>query len=253
MKLSRRIIGLYVFIASLTAGCGREVSLIDVSPTRLDIKSTEDVPTLTVMILDRDGNEVEDVPLIWESSNPEVVTVDDAGALSVKGSGRATVTVKLNELRQEVPVKVDLCALVKAESPQMELVVGTVATPVVQSLNEKGAPMECPLTWSVTDKAIASVDEKGNVKGISQGETVVTAACGRQTTTVNVNVTLPPPPEPAVDPTSAAAVQAGDKTSEDSPMNASKLVADEDEGDEEKGDEEEGDEEEGDEDVHESI
>jgi hypothetical protein len=233
MKLSRRIIGLYVFIASLTAGCGREVSLIDVSPKQLDIKSTEDVPTLTVRILDRDGNEVEDVPLIWESSNPEVVTVDDTVALSVKGSGRATVTVKLDELRQEVAVKVDLCALVKAESPQMELLVGTVANPVVQSLNEKGAPMECPLTWSVTDEAIASVDERGNIKGISRGEAVVTAACGRQTTTVKVNVTLPPTPEPEVDPMAAAAAPVGDKASEDTPVNESEAIADEEEGDEE--------------------
>lgn len=225
-------IGFAMVIAGLLAGCENQVSSLEVSPKRLEITHAQDTPLLSVVALDKNGNELEEVQVIWESSNPDVVVVDKAGAVSVKGSGRATVTVRLDDLRQEVPVKVDLCSSVKAESPRVALLVGDEAIPVVQALNEKGAPMECPLTWRVKDRAVASVDPMGRVKGISQGETVVTAACGGQTATVKVNVMAPPPPAPELVP-GEEDVHAGDDASKDNPVDEAEAAEDKEEGDRE--------------------
>ena len=52
-----------------------------------------DTVTYTATVMDGEGNEIDDAPIAWSSSNANVATVDTNGVVTAVATGEATVTV----------------------------------------------------------------------------------------------------------------------------------------------------------------
>lgn len=87
-------------------------------------------------------------------------------------------------------VKVAAASVIKATDISVEPQAITLKKGEIGQLNATLTPADTTETvsWSSSDEAIATVDEKGEVKGLTQGEATITAQVGELTATCNVTV-----------------------------------------------------------------
>ena len=119
-----------------------------------------------------------DKTVIWTSSDPDVITVDQSGKLTAEGSGDATVTAeiwngtKLVQSSVEIHVPYPVYG-VGVSSPKSKIYVGgsvQLEAGVYPSTAENKA-----VAWESSDPSVATVDENGLVKGVGEGVASITA------------------------------------------------------------------------------
>lgn len=134
-------------------------------------KYTGDVVTLAFEVTENITDPNHAFSIVFDKDNPPVrgVSKEDGAVLAAEAEngGKANVTV-------EVPEEQVLVTGIDSERGTIELNVGYTAT-----LKAKVTPDNATnkkLTWSSANTAIATVDSNGEVKGISEGQTIVTVA-----------------------------------------------------------------------------
>lgn len=136
----------------------------------------------------------EDVGKIsWSSTNEDVVTVDKNGKVTAVGSGVATIILD--------PIVTDLLfcnvRVIKIDPVTIELSPETLFVTVGKSkyLNTIFSPDGATATtsWTSSDDNIATVNYKGLVKGIAEGETVITATTDNGLSAKSVVKVIGPP------------------------------------------------------------
>ena len=149
-------------------------------------------------------SEADDKSVSWSSSNMGVATVDQSGKVSAVGGGTATITVKTAN------GKTATCAVtvnVKVTGVTLDQVTLSVEVGQSKKLTATITPTDATdktLTWSSGSNSIATVDQNGNVSGVSQGVTTVTVTTGNGlTATCNVTVT------PSLGPENSEGYQSG--------------------------------------------
>lgn len=127
--------------------------------------------------------DLEDKSIIWGSSDESIAKVSQDGKITAVSPGTAIITISPNigfgptEAVKSIPVKV-LTHIVKAAS--------IVFTSTETQLYERSSlaliydilPTDHTydyLTWSSSDESLATVDEKGVVKGVNPGWVTITA------------------------------------------------------------------------------
>ena len=136
--------------------------------------------------------------LTWTSSDEAVATVDDQGNVTAVAPGNATITATL-ENGQSATCNVtctwdsqgteDLGEGAPAEeAPAEEAPAGPALSSNDITLDAAGDSQQLTLTggegevtWASGDKAVATVDDQGNVTAVAPGRTTVTATVGEQT------------------------------------------------------------------------
>ena len=110
---------------------------------------------------------------VWKSSNPSVVYIDSDGHITALKKGTVTITgVAFGYYKETASISV----VQPTESFSLNTNFANVyvgKTVTFKGIMDKGANE--PIFWSVADSSIASVTDKGVVKGLSQGTTTVTA------------------------------------------------------------------------------
>jgi len=139
--------------------------------------------------------------VIWESSNPELVDVDEDGNLIVNSnaSGEVTITAtsKIGDATASFKVKVGKADNVikvtgiKLDKKSVTLKYGTTA-----KLNASITPSSATnknIEWTSSDKKLVSVDKNGNIKAVGNkdGEATITVKTkdGGYTASAKVKVT----------------------------------------------------------------
>ena len=143
--------------------------------------------TLTATLEMTDGTKYTDKNhLTWSSSNENVVKVDDSGKLTPVGAGTAKITVTSKEkdangnlLTATCDVTVSTTLSVKLDKEKQDAYVGTkltlVAT-VVKNGTTTTSATQGVVTWTSSDKSIATVDEKtGEITPIKEGTVTISA------------------------------------------------------------------------------
>lgn len=112
----------------------------------------------------------------WNSSNSNVATVTQDGIVNARTAGSAditatadgeTVTCRITVRNQGI---VPMLVFVNEEIAIVE----STSLALGASVTFKNQTMDCPITYSSANTTIATVDEKGVVKGVSVGETIIT-------------------------------------------------------------------------------
>ena len=131
----------------------------------------------------------------WQSSDPDVVTVDETGLATAVSEGSAEITAQSGAYLASCIVTVG-----EAEAPEP----GTSASPSDSPLTLSREDFTLPapgtsyqltvtgaagdVTWSVKDTSVATVSDTGMVVAVSKGTTTITAEANGQTATCIVRV-----------------------------------------------------------------
>lgn len=133
----------------------------------------------------------------WKSSNTKIATVKSGTVRGVK-AGRATITVTLKSgISKNFKVKVQKTDVATTSIKVMDAVTKKTVGKSV-SLKAKGrlklvttvSPMTSKqkVSWSSSNKKVATITSKGVVKAKKRGKTIITVKSGKKTYKIKVNV-----------------------------------------------------------------
>lgn len=120
-----------------------------------------------------------DQSLTWTSSNEKVVTVDADGIVTPVGPGSATITVTANDKtngvrRATCTVRVTMAVSeVKLDKKEGIVFIGKTEKLTATILPDNAANKQ--VTWSSSDKKVATVNSYGVVTGVATGTATITA------------------------------------------------------------------------------
>lgn len=114
--------------------------------------------------------------ITWSTSDKKVATVSSKGKVTAKGVGTATIYAKFNKTTLKCKITV-----VKLNYTSKSIYYKSNVTLKVSGTNSK-------ITWSTSDKNIATVNSKGVVTGKSIGTATISAKFGKTTLKCKITV-----------------------------------------------------------------
>ena len=135
----------------------------------------------------------------YQSSNPNVATVNENGLVTGVAEGETTISVKVTVNGTEYTASATISVIdIASVSLNQETITlsaqGDFSEEMLSYTYKKyqdGAfvDAECPApVWSSSDESIVTVDQYGNLTGVSAGKAVVTLVCGKASATCEVTV-----------------------------------------------------------------
>lgn len=116
----------------------------------------------------------------WTTSNKSVATVSTKGVVKGIKAGSATITATVSNMRYTCKVTVPV---IKLNKTLLSVEIGETYT-----LNMSGTTKS--VTWSSSNKSIATISSKGVVKGIKAGSATITATVSGKKYTCKVTTTI---------------------------------------------------------------
>jgi len=138
-----------------------------------------------------DAGNLTDRKISWSVANtggPITATVSATGLVTGLYPGNADVTVSIDGVTKTLRVVVTAASL-RIQSPVTSAIVGTTVqlTAVVLDANFAVLP-NVPVTWSISDPNIASIDANGVLTPLAPGFVTITATGGGVTGTAFMHV-----------------------------------------------------------------
>lgn len=164
--------------ADLTVRVVASVTEVELSPARLDLKislSGQDTRTLQVSFRPLDAYIRTGT---WKSSDESVAAVDQEGNVKPLKAGRTVITFTSDDdFRGKKEAKCIITIRQAVTSVELEELSGTLYPGYTIQLKASAMPKDAEnrkLTWSSGDESVATVNQKGLVKALQEGETVIT-------------------------------------------------------------------------------
>ena len=160
------------YTATCTVKVVRKVTKVTLSKTSLVLYLGK-TATLGATVAPSDASNKN---VTWSSSNTAIVKVDSKGKLTPVKAGTATVTVKTADggKTAKCTVKVETAVkTIKLSKTSLTLAAGKSAT-LTATLSPSNATNKS-ITWTSSNKSIATVDSKGVVKALKGGSVTITA------------------------------------------------------------------------------
>ena len=202
MKAKLLILGvLSVFAMAFVSSCKDEESFVkaesvSMSPAKVTLTAGEHTE-LTATVA---PNNATSKYFKWASSDAKVASVDNFGRVVALSPGSTTITVTTDDggfkATSEIIVNPKPVQSVSFDKAEITVYENETAT-LVAIVNPSDATDQS-VTWSTSDKDIATVDKNGVVTGQATGEAVVTATTtdGGKTASCKVKVEARVPTEP---------------------------------------------------------
>lgn len=202
MKAKLLILGvLSVFAMAFVSSCKDEESFVkaesvSISPAKVTLTAGEHTE-LTATVA---PNNATSKYFKWVSSDAKVASVDNFGRVVALSPGSTTITVTTDDggfkATSEIIVNPKPVQSVSFDKAEITVYENETAT-LVAIVNPSDATDQS-VTWSTSDKDIATVDKNGVVTGQATGEAVVTATTtdGGKTASCKVKVEARVPTEP---------------------------------------------------------
>ena len=142
---------------------------VQLSETSLEINKGQ---TATLLLNVTPKNFTDEVT--WKSSNTNVVTISDAGVVTAKAAGTATIRVTVGSVSASCKVTVlQPVTSISLNKSSLTLEGGDSFT-LVASVYPSDAYNK-QVKWSTSDERVASVDQQGNVTATGKGKATITA------------------------------------------------------------------------------
>lgn len=128
--------------------------------------------------------------LVWESSDPSVLSVDQNGLVTAHNIGKVTLTLSAGDASASCAVTVTVPADSLAfDQESYQVSVGKTLFLPLTALPEGASES---YTWESSDTAIATVGADGTVTGVAPGSATITVTGVKATASCTVTVTVPP-------------------------------------------------------------
>jgi uncharacterized protein YjdB/alpha-tubulin suppressor-like RCC1 family protein len=132
----------------------------------------------------------------WSSANAGIATVDQSGKVKGTGEGSTTVTVKTEDGNHTATCTITVTAVINVTGVSLnkvetEILIGQEETLI--AFVEPAEANDKTVVWSSKDSTIATVDQTGKVKGITAGNTEITATTVDGEYTAKCGVTVKSP------------------------------------------------------------
>ncbi|MFG0215477.1 Ig-like domain-containing protein [Brevibacillus porteri] len=130
------------------------------------------------------GNPIDNALIDWEIGSSSIASVSN-GVVYGKKVGTTVATAKYNGYRATVRVTVDVAQTLEATKTEVSVKKGKKTN---VSLKFAGSSLPgSRATWKTSDKTVATVDD-GEIKGVGEGSTVITASYKDQEVEIRVDV-----------------------------------------------------------------
>ncbi|TQR36451.1 Ig-like domain-containing protein [Brevibacillus brevis] len=130
------------------------------------------------------GSPIDNALVDWEIGSSSIASVSN-GVVYGKKVGTTVVTAKYNGYRATVRVTVDRSQTLEATKTEVSVKKGKKTN---VSLKFAGSSLPgSKATWKTADKTVATVDD-GDIKGVGEGSTVITASYKDQEVEIHVDV-----------------------------------------------------------------
>ncbi len=194
-----------------TATCKVTVTAAKVPVTGVALDQNElelragETGTLTATVA---PDNATDKAVTWTTSDKNIATVDKNGKVTAVKEGAATITVTTKDGNKTAACKVTVTAAkvpvtgVTLDQTQLELEAGESETLTATVAPDNATDQA--VTWSSSNKDVATVNDKGEVTAVKEGTATITVTTrdGSKKAECKVTVTAPPPdpPEPPEQP-----------------------------------------------------
>ena len=119
------------------------------------------------------------INLIWATSDPDVATVSDNGLVTGKAAGTASIKVSIKDNGMQATCKVTVIPV--SHITGVTITPSTNPTILLERTYKFSAvvtPENCvnhTIIWESSNPIVASIDQNGRARAITEGETVITA------------------------------------------------------------------------------
>lgn len=139
--------------------------------------------------------------LTWLSSDSKIATVDENGVVTGVSAGKTTITVISSNGKKAtctVEVTTDTVEVKEIELVPDETEIGAGSMTQVAVIIKPENATNRELVWTSSDSSIATVDDKGIVKGLKSGTVTITAKTkdGKVVAKTTITIKTPPTPTP---------------------------------------------------------
>ncbi len=173
------------------------VASVTVSPASKTM-NVGDTATFSATTKDAQGHVLTGRAIAWSSDNTGVATVDSTGLVTAVAAGSANITATSEGQSGSSQVTVNPVPVgsVIVNPQDTTMTVGDSAQFSAQTLDSKGNPLNGrAVSWSTSDKKIASVSVSGMVQAMKASPSVtITAISEGVPGSTSLTVTPPPPP-----------------------------------------------------------
>ncbi len=192
---------------------GGTVASIEVVPTSARIEVGEHV-RLHATMRDAGGNEISGPRVFWDSEDPSVATVTDAGEVIgvARGAIRIGASAEGKSALADVTVVPRAVASVAVSPSTARLQVGETAHLAVEMRDADGNVLTGrAVSWQSDHTSVATVDTHGLVRAVGAGTAVITAESEDKHGTATVTVTEVPVASVSISPGTATVEEGGEQ------------------------------------------
>lgn len=127
----------------------------------------------------------------WSSSNEEIVTVNREGLVTANADGAAIITAQIGEIKGEYKITVREVNLTGISIKKSTTIHRGESETLTVTYKPEDTTDDRTVTWTSSDKEVATVDGNGKVVAVGKGEAEITAQVGNHTATCEVTVDVP--------------------------------------------------------------
>ena len=165
------------------------VSSVTLNKTTLSIVETDSFQLIATVKPDNATNQ----DVAWSSAQPQIASVSDSGLVTGVSTGSTVITARVGDKSAVCTVTVTNLVIpptsISLDQTEVEIAVGKAFTLTATVLPENTT--NSMVSWSSSNKSVATVDQSGKVTAIKAGNVTITAKVGTLTATCAVTVITP--------------------------------------------------------------
>jgi uncharacterized protein YjdB len=173
-----RWVGLSLIATSLAAVACQQAVRITFEPDELSFREAGATTLITATAVDRKGARVEGAVVNFSSQVPEVASVSPGGLVTAVGYGTTNIVMQVgtSDLIEFVPVAVRLPDHMEVRPGSTTCYIGNSKL-IKATVYDRGnkAYEATKVEWSTSNPSIATVDQRGEVVGMGEGDVIITA------------------------------------------------------------------------------
>ena len=149
---------------------------VSITPETASLTSVGQTVQLTAVVRDSLGRPLPSEPVTWSSGNDGVATVNSQGLVTAVGPGTAEITARSGNVTGTMTVSVMLRIHSIALTPsEAEVFEDDFLRVVAEATDANGRVVDAVFTWTSSNAAVATVDGRGLVRAIRNGNTYISA------------------------------------------------------------------------------